>query len=78
VDDSRREPRRRIFKDGVIQANGVGTVCTVRNLSRAGALLNAKMEQAPEHLTLVIVSENLVRKCKVVWHNGDKMGVAFI
>jgi hypothetical protein len=78
VDDCRREPRRRVFKDGVIQANGRGTVCTVRNLSHTGALLNAKMEQAPEHLTLVIISENLVRKCKVVWHDGDKMGVAFI
>jgi len=76
--DNRRAPRRRVLKDGVIQANGLGTACTVRNLSHVGALLNAKMDEAPEHLTLVVVSENLVRKCKVVWHDGDKIGVAFI
>jgi hypothetical protein len=34
--------------------------------------------ETPEHLTLVIVSEKLVRKCRVIWRDGKKMGVAFI
>lgn len=78
MDDKRAEPRRRVLKDGVIQARGFGMACTVRNLSHVGALLNAKIEQVPEELTLVIVSENLVRKCKVIWYDGDKVGVAFV
>jgi hypothetical protein len=78
VDDNRRATRRRVFKDGVIQAKGLGTACTVRNLSDDGALLNAETAETPEHLTLVIVSEKLVRKCKVIWRDGNKMGVAFI
>ena len=74
----RRAPRRRVFKDGVIQANGVGTVCTVRNISDTGALLIANSEETPDHLTLVIVSENLVKKCQVVWREGNRMGVSFV
>ncbi len=78
MDDNRRIPRRRVFKDGVIQARGLGTACTVRNLSDNGALLNAETAVAPAHLTLVIVSEKLVRKCRVIWRDGNKMGVAFV
>jgi hypothetical protein len=78
VDDNRRAPRRRVFKDGVVQAKGLGMACTVRNLSDDGALLNAEIAETPEHLTLVIVSEKLVRKCRVIWRDGKKMGVAFI
>jgi hypothetical protein len=78
VDDNRRATRRRVFNDGVIQAKGLGTACTVRNLSDDGALLNAEMAEIPEQMTLVIVSEKLVRKCKVIWRDGNKMGVAFI
>jgi hypothetical protein len=78
VDDNRRAPRRRVFKDGVVQAKGLGTACIVRNLSDDGALLNAEIAEIPEHLTLVIVSEKLVRKCRVIWRDGKKMGVAFI
>jgi PilZ domain len=78
VADNRRTPRRRVFKDGVIQAKGLGTACTVRNLSDNGALLNAETGETPEHLTLVIVSEKLVRKCRVIWRDGSKIGVAFV
>jgi hypothetical protein len=78
VGDNRRAPRRRVFKDGVIQAKGLGTACTVRNLSDTGALLNAEAEETPDHLTLVIVSEKLVRKCRVIWRDGPKLGVTFL
>jgi hypothetical protein len=64
VDDSRRGLRRRVFKDWVVQAKGLGTACTVRSLSNDGALLNAEIAETPEHLTLVVVSEKLVRKCR--------------
>ena len=73
-----RAPRRRIFKDGVIQANGVGMACTVKNMSDTGALVVAHSTDFIEQLTLVVVSENLVRKCKVVWRDGTKMGVVFV
>jgi hypothetical protein len=78
VDDNRRVPRRRVYKDGIIQARGLGAACTVRNLSDKGALLNAETGETPEQLTLVIVSEKLVRKCRVIWRDGNRMGVAFI
>ena len=78
MDENRRAQRRRVFKDGVVQANGLGTVCTVRNISSTGALLIASTEETPEQLTLVIISENLVKKCKGVWRDGNKMGVTFV
>jgi len=76
--DHRTSLRRRVFKDGVIQADGLGMACTVRNISERGALLTASTEKAIEQLTLVIVSENLIKKCRVVWRDGNKMGVAFV
>jgi hypothetical protein len=78
VGDNRRAPRRRVFKDGVIQAKGLGTACTVRNLSDTGALLYAETEETPDNLTLVIVSEKLIRKCRVIWRDGPKLGVTFL
>jgi hypothetical protein len=78
MDDGRIAPRRRVFKDGVIQANGIGTACSVRNISASGALLVVNIEEAIEQLTLVVVSENLIKKCSVVWRDGDRMGVTFV
>jgi hypothetical protein len=63
---------------GSFRQKGLGMACTVRNLSDTGALLNAETEETPDHLTLVIVSEKLVRKCRVIWRDGPKMGVAFL
>ena len=76
--DHRTRPRRRVFKDGVIQADGIGMACIVRNISETGALLTARTERAIEQFTLVVVSENLIKKCRVVWRDGNKMGVAFV
>lgn len=78
VDESRRAPRRRVFKSAIIQATGIGMSCTVRNISQSGALLIANTDEPLERLTLVIVSEKLVRKCQVVWRAGDKIGVTFV
>lgn len=78
MDEIRWAPRRCVFKDGVIQAKGLGTVCTVRDFSDKAALLNGEAAETPQHLTLVTVSEKLVRKCRVIWRDGNKMGVAFI
>jgi hypothetical protein len=73
-----RALRRRVFKDAVIQFNGIGLACVVKNISMTGALLLASTERPIEQLTLVVVSENLVRKCRVVWRESNKIGVAFI
>ena len=74
--ENRGAQRRRVFKDGVIQSEGVGMKCTVRNISDTGALIVAAQETA-DQFTLVIVSESLIRKCKVVWRDQNRMGVAF-
>jgi hypothetical protein len=76
--ESRKEKRRRVLKEGIIQAKGLSTVCTVRNISATGALLIADIELELDQLTLVVVSENLIRKCKIIWHERNTMGVAFI
>ena len=62
--DSRKDKRRRVLKEGIIQTKGLGMDCTVRNLSAAGPLLIADLDGELEldQPTLVVVSENLVRK----------------
>ena len=76
--ENRIEPRRRIFKDAIIQSNGIGTSCTVRNVSGTGAFVVSDTSLAGEDLTLVIASEGLIKKCKVVWRDRDRFGVTFI
>ena len=78
MDDNRSAPRRRIFKDRVIQAKSIGAACSVRNISVSGALLIVNTEEAIEQLTLVVVPKNLIKKCAVVWCDDNRMGVTFV
>ena len=68
---------RRVLKEEVIQASGAGMKCTVRNLSEIGAAV-VVYETVPDEFTLVVVSENLIKKCKVVWRDENRMGLAFV
>ena len=75
--EKRSFTRRRVFKVEVIQASGPGMKCTVRNLSETGAAVVAD-DTVPDEFTLVVVSENLIKKCKVVWREKNRMGLAFV
>ena len=76
--NKRTAPRQRVLKAGTIAFTGAGIDCTVRNLSEIGAALEvASVVGIPTEFSLVIPSDNVNRKCRVVWRKLNRIGVAF-
>jgi hypothetical protein len=70
--EKRALPRHRLLKVGTI-----GVInCMVRNLSTAGAALDAaRPARIPEHFTLL--ADGSHRPCRVIWRTAKRIGVAF-
>jgi len=78
--DKRRASRRRILKGGRISFHQLGTStdCTIRNLSDTGACLIATSQVGiPNEFNLVTDSDKAVRRCRVEWRSGNRIGVSF-
>jgi hypothetical protein len=79
-DDSRHEPRQRVFKGGRIIFNRGYSVfdCRVRNLSAGGAMLEMpSLLGIPSHFDIALDASNKHRPCTVMWRTEKLMGVAF-
>jgi len=78
-EERRKLPRQRTFKGGTILFEPGGTMdCVVRNLTAAGACLEATHSTAlPDHFALIIKPESVKRSCVVVWRAADRIGVHF-
>lgn len=76
--EQRKSQRFRVLKGATIAFEGNDLACTVRNLSADGAALDfASTLKVPPSFTLVIESNHLVRRCRPVWANEKRLGVAF-
>lgn len=76
--EKRSEPRRRVFKGGLISFGGAGIDCTVRNLSQNGAALDvASIAGIPKSFKLAIEADHFLRPCRLVWNSDRRIGVAF-
>lgn len=76
--EQRTEPRHRVFKGGVISFDGAGVNCTVRNLSGKGAGLEVENVQGiPQSFKLAIAADHFLRRCRLVWNSGRRIGVSF-
>ena len=76
--ENRAVPRRRVLKRGSIAFSGGGIDCTVRNLSSQGAGLDvASPVGLPSSFTLVIETDQFMRRCHPVWSKERRVGVAF-
>lgn len=76
--ERRSETRRRVFKGGVITFNGAGIDCTVRNISKRGAALDvANAAMIPPRFSLAIKADDFIARCRMVWNNGQRVGIAF-
>lgn len=83
MDDDREERRQavrhRVLKGGKIVFNAGRSVidCQVRNVTEAGARIKvAAVVGVPAEFELRITGET-PRQCRVVWHKGQEIGVAF-
>jgi hypothetical protein len=76
--EKRTVPRHRVLKGGTIAFGGNGVPCTVRNLSSNGAALDfANRVSLPPSFVLVIEADQFIRRCRPVWSNDKRIGVAF-
>ncbi len=76
--ERRSETRRRVFKGGVITFGGAGFDCTVRNISNRGAALDvANAVMIPPRFSLAIKADDFIARCRIVWNNGRRVGIAF-
>ena len=76
--EKRSAPRHRVLKGATIAFGGSGVECTVRNLSSSGAGLDvANPAGLPPSFTLVIETDQLIRRCRPVWSRDKRIGVAF-
>jgi len=77
--EKRAAPRHRVLKHGVLAFGGGGSIdCTVRNISSGGARLDiASPVGLPQSLTLVIQTDQFMRRCHAVWACEQRIGVAF-
>jgi hypothetical protein len=70
--------RQRVLKGATIAFGGSGIPCTVRNLSSQGAALDvATTMTLPSSFTLMIQTNQLIRRCHSIWRNDTRIGVAF-
>jgi hypothetical protein len=77
--EKRAAPRHRVLKHGTLAFGGGGGIdCMVRNISSSGARLDiATPVGLPATFTLVIQTDQFMRRCRPVWSNDNRIGVAF-
>jgi len=78
--ERRTHQRSRTFKGArIVYNHGYAAIdCTVRNLTDKGALIEtAEVVGLPHDLILYINPDHTGRPCRVIWHEGKRMGVEF-
>jgi hypothetical protein len=77
--EKRATPRHRVLKHGTLAFGGGGGVdCMVRNISDSGARLDiANPVGLPASFTLVIQTDQFMRRCHPVWSSDNRIGVVF-
>ena len=76
--EKRTAPRYRVLKGAMIAFGGNGLACTVRNLSATGAALELPSRVSlPPSFMLVIETDQFIRRCRPVWSNERRIGIAF-
>jgi hypothetical protein len=76
--EKRAAPRHRVLKGATIAFDGSDVACTVRNLSSSGAAIDlANRVSLPPSFVLVIEKDQFIRRCRPVWSNDRRFGIAF-
>jgi hypothetical protein len=76
--EKRTAPRFKVLKGGTIAIDGGSIACTVRNMSSTGAAVDfAEHVDLPPTFTLLIERDHFERRCRPVWSNERRVGMAF-
>ena len=78
----RAVPRAKVVRAGLIVFGDPTLVevdCVLLDLSVMGAQLDIHgAHGVPDTFRLVVLTERINRACRVVWRNGDRIGVRFV
>ena len=81
-EDRRTEARAKSVRAGLIRYDDPARIeidCVLLDLSVTGAQLDALgAVGVPDTVRLLVQAERLNRACRVVWRNGDRIGVRFV
>lgn len=76
--EKRTAPRFKVLKGGTVTTDGGRIACTVRNMSSTGAAVDfAEHVELPPTFTLLIERDHFERRCRAVWSNERRVGMAF-
>jgi len=76
--EKREAQRFKVLKGGIVTVEGGNIPCTVRNMSSTGAAVDfAQRVDLPATFTLLIERDGFTRRCRPVWRNERRVGMAF-
>ena len=76
--EQRRAQRDRVLKVGTIEFGGGAIDCSIRNISKFGAVLEVvSLVGIPENFTLVIPADRVRHQCSLVWRSERRIGLVF-
>ena len=77
-DERREHPRTEVNEVAYLTSGGASTRCRVLNISAEGAAIDVPNAAfVPDRFQLMTEKDRLVRKCRVVWIQQYRIGVAF-
>ena len=77
-DERRRLPRVEVDEAAYVSSGGASTRCRVSNISAEGAAIDVpNAAYIPQRFQLMTEKDRLIRKCRVVWIQQNRIGVAF-
>jgi PilZ domain len=76
--ERRRLPRVEVDEAAYVSSGGASTRCRVSNISAEGAAIDVpNAAYIPRRFQLMTEKDRLIRKCRVVWIQQNRIGVAF-
>ena len=77
-DERRKHPRTEVSEVAYLSSGGASTRCRVLNISAEGAAIDVPTAAfVPDRFQLMTEKDRVVRKCRVVWIQQNRIGVAF-
>jgi hypothetical protein len=77
-DERRKHPRAEVDEAAYVSSGGASTRCRVLNISTKGAAIDVpNAAYIPDRFQLMTEKDRVIRKCRVVWIQQNRIGVAF-
>ena len=78
MEDRRKHLRIEVDEPAYISVDGSSTKCRVLNLSADGAALEVpNSSYVPARFQLMTEKDRIVRQCRIIWMQQNRIGVAF-